>query len=274
MKRTVYKVICTLLLLFAVTHLFAAKPSVAILPFEVRYGVSQSDADALYEIFTTKIIQSKVFTVIERSLIKHLVEEQGFASSDFVNNKDVVKIGELLSSQYVVIGSVSRIDGQYTIAVRSVNVNTGVVEQAESLTSQSISQLVQQIDKPVKAITGITKLGNRILNEWGIELYANAMIMQSQLYAVGLSLGVNRMTSSAFGNGIWGGVNMKLDGRLYPQGGIKFLVRLSSNLTLSANIGVMPSAGVYIKGWYIDLCPLWVGGYDGFNISTGYRVTF
>ena len=118
---------------------------------------------------TTKVIQSNVFTVVERSLIKHLIEEQGFASSDFVNNKEVVRIGELLSSQWVMIGSISRVDDLYNIVVRTVNVNTGIAEQAESLTDTSIARVYKRMDTVVKTLTNITKLGSQVLNAWGIE---------------------------------------------------------------------------------------------------------
>lgn len=264
----------TVLLLLLCNPLFSARPTIAILPLEAKWGVDQMQSDAIYELLTTKVIQTKVFKVVERSMINKLLEEQGFAMSDFVNNKNVVKVGELLSCQYVVIGSISVIGSRYSMVIRLVDINTGIIEQADSITENSLNQLYKQLDQLVKRITSFSQIGDQILDEWGFEFIANAMIMRNEFYAAGVSLGISRMTSAKFGTGIWGGINIKPNGNIYPQGGVKLIVRISKNLSISANIGVMPSMGIYMGGAYFDYSPLWIGGYEGYDVSAGYRIKF
>ena len=100
------------------------KPTLAVLPFEGAGGVLQTDATAIYELFITKMILINKFNVVERSMIDKLIGEQGFALSDFSNNKDVVKLGELLASEWVVIGSISRISYRYSMAFKQKVITT------------------------------------------------------------------------------------------------------------------------------------------------------
>jgi TolB-like protein len=274
--KTAYFNFILILFLIIPSTSFAAtlRPTLAILPFEANGGVSQTDTDAIYELLTTKVILSAKFRVVERSMINKLMEEQGFSLSDFVDNKDVVRIGEMLSTEWVIIGSISKIGSKFSMVIRLVNINTGINEKAGAITQSSIEGISNELDKLISQITSMTTMGNQILNIWGLEILGNAVWMRNSFYAAGASIGILRRDSMRTETGIWAGCLMKPDRRMYLQGGFKMIFHPTENIGLTINIGLFPSAGVYFKNIYIDASPLWLFGYEGFDATVGYVFRF
>ena len=255
------------------TLLYSENPSLAILPFSTDESL-QKDANTVYELFTTKVSRTNTFNVLERSRVNQLLDEQKFAVSDLVENNKVIKIGRLLSTRGVVLGSLTMLGPQYYVVIRLVDINTGLIEFAGSVSAKNLEKLNKEMDKLAIELTSISELGGKLIKDWGIEISGNITIANNSYYAAGMSLGILKQ-ENRLGSGIWGGILFKKNGDVFGQGGIKAIYRINDNLNLSLNLGFFPSVGIYYDSLYLDYSPLWVfPDIESHNVTAGYLFRF
>ena len=116
MRRSIY------LLLF-ITFSFALE-TVAIIDFE-GIGITESEARALTQRLTSEIVEIGKFTVVERSEMKRLLDEQKFQYSGCVDVSCAVEIGKLLGAKSMVVGTISKLGNSYSVDSRLIDVKTG-----------------------------------------------------------------------------------------------------------------------------------------------------
>ena len=117
------KKLLLIFLLLAGTAVCQAQPRIAVLEFKAGVGLSQSDVNGLAGIFSTYLIDTRQFQVVERVQIDRIVSEQNLQLSSLTESQ-TVEIGRLLNVRYVVVGDVNLVMGQYTIAVRLLDAQT------------------------------------------------------------------------------------------------------------------------------------------------------
>lgn len=117
------KLLVFLFLFSGIATLCPAQPRIAVLEFKAGAGISQSEVDGLSGIFSTYLIDTRQFQVVERVQINRLIAEQNLQLSSLTENQ-TVEIGRLLNVRYVVVGDVNLVMGQYTIVVRLLDVQT------------------------------------------------------------------------------------------------------------------------------------------------------
>lgn len=117
------KKLLLLFLLLAGMAVCQAQPRIAVLEFKAGVGLSQSDVNGLAGIFSTYLIDTRQFQVVERVQIDRIVSEQNLQLSSLTESQ-TVEIGRLLNVRYVVVGDVNLVMGQYTIAVRLLDAQT------------------------------------------------------------------------------------------------------------------------------------------------------
>ena len=110
-------------LFLSITFSFALE-TVAIIDFE-GIGVSESEARALTQRLTSEIISIGKFTVVERSEMKRLLDEQKFQYSGCVDVSCAVEIGKLLGAKSMIVGTISKLGETYSIDSRLIDVKTG-----------------------------------------------------------------------------------------------------------------------------------------------------
>ena len=115
-----------LLCLFAVS---AMAQRAAVMEFKAGVGISQADVDGLSAIFTT-YFRPAGYTMVERTQIDRVIDEQGFLRSSLTEDQ-MVRIGEILNVSKIVLGDVNIARGQYNVDVRVVNVEGGTIAAAE-----------------------------------------------------------------------------------------------------------------------------------------------
>lgn len=102
----------------------------AVMEFKAGVGISQADVDGLSAIFTT-YFRPAGYTMVERTQIDRVIDEQGFQRSSLTEDQ-MVRIGEILNVSKIVLGDVNIARGQYNVDVRVVNVEGGTIAAAES----------------------------------------------------------------------------------------------------------------------------------------------
>lgn len=75
-------------------------------------------------------------TVVDRQNVESILDEHEFQLSDLVNSQTAVRIGELLSAQYLVVGNISYVGENYYLQVKVISCEKG--EVIGSSVSQSL----------------------------------------------------------------------------------------------------------------------------------------
>ena len=122
-----------LFIILLLSFSFSKEEYVAVMTLKPM-GLTEQEANILSERLTNNLIALKKYIVIERSNVDKIMKEQKFQMSGCTDTQCAVKIGELLNSNYIVIGSTSKFGSTYTIDCRIIDVET-----SEALSSASFS---------------------------------------------------------------------------------------------------------------------------------------
>lgn len=109
----------------------------AVMEFKAGAGISQADVDGISAIFIT-YFRPVGYTMVERTQIDRIIEEQGFQRSSLTESQ-MVRIGQILNVSKIVIGDVNVVMGQYNVDVRVINVQSGTIAATEGATFSAAS---------------------------------------------------------------------------------------------------------------------------------------
>ena len=131
----------------------------AVLEFKAGVGVSQDDVDGISSIFIT-YFRPAGYTMVERTRIDKVIEEQGFQRSK-MTEKQMVRVGEILNVSKIVVGDVNIVMRQYNVDVRVINVESGVISATEgaTFTGTSYRTHMQSIAQKLAGKIAITSGG-------------------------------------------------------------------------------------------------------------------
>ena len=116
--------------------------TLAIVPF-VQQGSKESLlTELLNQIALDSLSRNKNITVLDRSNLDSIIEEQKLSLSGLVDTNKALEIGQLLSAKYMLTGNVIPMSHSIVIFARVINVETGEVE--------SVSQVIVPISEEIK----------------------------------------------------------------------------------------------------------------------------
>lgn len=104
---------------------------IAVVDFNAGAGISQADVEGMSAIFNT-YFSPKGYTLVERTQIDRVIDEQGFQRGRFTQ-KQMVRIGEILNVAKVVVGDISIVMGEYNVDVRVINVQSGTIAAKDGM---------------------------------------------------------------------------------------------------------------------------------------------
>lgn len=104
----------------------------AVLEFKAGVGISQADVDGISAIFIT-YFQPSGYTMVERTQIDKVIEEQGFQRST-MTQAQMVRVGQILNVSKIVVGDINVVMNQYNVDTRVINVETGTIAATEGAT--------------------------------------------------------------------------------------------------------------------------------------------
>ena len=115
-----HRIILSILL---TTSLFA-KDIIAVLDLE-QIGLTPQEATILTQRLTTELISLDKYQVVERNNMDKILKEQKFQKSGCTDSGCAVEIGQLLNTDFIVIGSVNKFGSTWTLDARLINVALG-----------------------------------------------------------------------------------------------------------------------------------------------------
>jgi TolB-like protein len=106
------------------------KTTIAVLTIESKGGVSHSEAATLTDRLGSMLVNTNVFTVVDRSKMEEILQEQGFQQTGCTSTECAVEVGRLLNVQKMVSGSIGKIGRTYTIDLALIDVQTSQIENS------------------------------------------------------------------------------------------------------------------------------------------------
>ncbi len=124
------------------------KTKIAVLDFEQRgeSGKNKDMGGIVAEWFTTAMVKDGRFEVVERALLKKIIEEQKLGMSGLIDQNSTAQLGKILGVKTIISGSVMLLQDHIEVNARIINVNTGSIVAAENLRSESSANLKEAIE--------------------------------------------------------------------------------------------------------------------------------
>lgn len=117
-----------------VSEIFAGDIKIAILPFTNTMEKLQHDpfSSEMHDNMLMPLSKSDEITLLERDEIQALMKEVALSQSGMVDDSKIVEYGRLKGVQYFLYGSFFQYEGQITLTVNLLTVNTATLGYSNS----------------------------------------------------------------------------------------------------------------------------------------------
>lgn len=129
------KIIILLFFLLTATSQILAQ-RIAVIEFKAGGVLSQQEVDGISATFCSHFNPPDGYTLVERSQIENVIDEQGFQQSS-ITQKEMVRLGEILNVSYFVMGDITQVGNEYNIDVRIVDVQGGIIVAKDGITKKT-----------------------------------------------------------------------------------------------------------------------------------------
>jgi WD40 repeat protein/TolB-like protein len=165
------------------------KIKVAVLDFQQNGTFDSHDMGKIVaEWFTTALVDSGRFEIIERRLLQQILEEQKIGSSGLIDPRSASQLGRLLGVKTVVSGTIQNYDRTFELNTRLIDVETGSIIVAESVRAGSTSSLNTLVNQVADKIIRYFPLQGYVVQRTGergiIDLGRKAGIRSGMLFRV------------------------------------------------------------------------------------------
>jgi len=138
-------------LLFTISDLYAQseKEQVAVLELDVD-GLSLSEAATLTNRLRSELVKTDSFTIVERSKMNEILDEQGFQMTGCTSSECAVEAGKILSVNRICTGNVGRLGSMYTLTIRLIDVESGKI--LKSVTEDCLCPIEEVLTKAIPRV--------------------------------------------------------------------------------------------------------------------------
>lgn len=132
------------------------KNKVAVLDFQLQGDNFETKdmGSIVAEWFITALVKTGRFDVVERAMLKKILDEQKMGLSGVVDEKTATKLGKILGVKVIISGSVMKLQDIMEVNARIIDVETASIIAAESVRATASTSLqsliVQMSDKIIK----------------------------------------------------------------------------------------------------------------------------
>lgn len=132
------------LLLSSVTLGAQAKPLVSVLAFTAE-NVGKAEAATITRFFEAELSRLGAFTVVEQSEADKILKAQELSRADCTDEACAIEIGKMLSAQNIFVGTLSRIENSFFLAVKLIDVTQGRNLKTETVQAPGIQALSEKL---------------------------------------------------------------------------------------------------------------------------------
>jgi hypothetical protein len=126
-------IILSFLLFPSILSAQSEQDHIAVLDLEGT--ITKEESISLTDRLVSKLIDTDMFVVVERSQMEEILREQGFQQTGCTGSECAVQIGQVLGVNRMVAGSIGKLGDMYTIGLRILDVQTGKILANVSLNS-------------------------------------------------------------------------------------------------------------------------------------------
>ena len=174
------------------------RPGVAVFPFVNggSYGEDAEDLEALQvglqQMLLTELDQNEELRIVERSMLKDIMEEQDLGTTDRVDASTAARVGQLVGAQYMITGVFVDLYGDFRMDARIIDAETGEIVQTErvrgekeqlyDLLVQLSTRITEGADLPPLPMAVREERTEREIPPEAITLYSRAQVYQDRGY--------------------------------------------------------------------------------------------
>ncbi|MEE9345605.1 MAG: FlgO family outer membrane protein [Methylococcales bacterium] len=127
------------------------KIRIAVIHFKTLNKEAQdiSLGELVSEVFTSVLVNSNNFKIIEREQLEKVVSEIEMNQTGFIETTDVVEIGKMLQADAIVTGSVALLADQIQLNARIIEINSAFVISADSKTTKYTLKNINHITSEI-----------------------------------------------------------------------------------------------------------------------------
>ena len=127
---------------------------VAVLPFAVKGNFDTLYAEVALDNFTTELIKSNTYKIVERPQLDKAMKDLKFQSGSAIDESVAMEIAKNTGAKIVVIGEITALMGQIAVNIRGINVDSGIIEFADKGIINSQDELLVAIERIAKKFFG------------------------------------------------------------------------------------------------------------------------
>ncbi len=161
MKTLFKSIFLTVLLFISGTAFGRDKITIAVVEFE-KTGGARIDTRMATEAFQTALVRRSEFTVVERSRIDSVLQEQALGMSGMISGNDAMQLGQFVGASMILTGQIGYAGDHYVINVRAIDSETGVLKFADMVMAwdeQSVVSVMTELAKRVAKLAGGGRVG-------------------------------------------------------------------------------------------------------------------
>ena len=134
-----------LIIILIYLTILLSKPNIAVLDLK-PINIQKNESIILSEVLRSKLYNSNAFRLMNRKDMKDIMGEQIFQNSGLCDDTGcLIEIGNLLKVNYLVSGSVGKIDSTYSITIKMINIETSENLRVLNYQKENNKQLLFQI---------------------------------------------------------------------------------------------------------------------------------
>lgn len=153
----------------AADALAVEKAKIGVLDFSVQ-GKDLKSLDTgriIADWFIISLVKDERFEVVERSILKKIMDEQSLGMSGFVDEKTAAKAGRMLGVNAIITGTVIQWGDLIEVSARIIDVESAAIPAAESGKAETLENLRDTVDEISNRL--IRQLASFVLNMQGDE---------------------------------------------------------------------------------------------------------
>jgi len=143
MKRKILFVALALLGAFAFAQ---QQPVVAVTPFDVISGVSDTDAAMIADVFFVRLGNTKKVELVNRTIVQRVIKEHNFQLEDWSNKEKTAALGEALNANWLVQGDIRKMGSGILVIVQFYNIKTFKFEGGTDLRLANIDEAYEKMN--------------------------------------------------------------------------------------------------------------------------------
>jgi len=155
-KKLQRNIVAVLVIFFIISNVIASeKPRIAILQLE-RENVTDLEASIVEHFLRSSFVNAGMYQVLDRNNMDKILKEQSMNGYGILSERDVAQMGRILNVQQIVTGSLMKLNSEFLIEVRLVDVETSSIHCSRTGTCSNNRQLPVMARRMVEKISGVS----------------------------------------------------------------------------------------------------------------------